>query len=122
MEVNNSEHVSNLYVFPKKVRRWAGCHIIILIFYFIYCSYTRKKRSKLELCASLLVGVAAEHRGVPITRLMYASLLSHRQLTRHLQVLLKDHLLEYREQEKVYKGLQFIQLKTKMAEMLEPIS
>ena len=52
---------------------------------------------------TLLAGVAAaEHRGIPITRLMYSSLLSHRQLTRQLQVLL-DHLLEYNEQEKVYK-------------------
>lgn len=66
----------------------------------------------------------AEHRGIPITRLMYASLLSHRHLTRHLQVLLKECLLEYDEQEKVYRittrGLQFIQVYTKMAEVLEP--
>jgi predicted transcriptional regulator len=92
----------------------------------ISCSYTRKKRGKQELYASLLAGVAAEHRGMLITKLMYASLLSHRQLTRHLQILLKDRLLEYNEQEKVYKirtkGLQFIQLYTKMAEMLEPFS
>lgn len=70
------------------------------------------------------MGVAAEHRGIPITRLMYHSLLSHRHLTRHLQVLLKERLLEYDEQEKVYRittrGLQFIQVYTKMAEMLEP--
>ena len=55
---------------------------------------------------------------------MYHSLLSHRHLTRHLQVLLKERLLEYDEQEKVYRittrGLQFIQVYTKMAEMLEP--
>jgi predicted transcriptional regulator len=72
------------------------------------------------------VGVAAEHRGIPITRLMYASLLSHRRLIRHLQVLLKERLLEYDGQEKVYKittrGLQFIEVYTKMAEMLEPIA
>jgi predicted transcriptional regulator len=72
------------------------------------------------------VGVSAEHRGIPITRLMYASLLSHRHLIRHLQVLLKERLLEYDGQEKVYKittmGLQFIEVYTKMAEMLEPIA
>jgi predicted transcriptional regulator len=63
---------------------------------------------------------------VTITRLMFASMLSYRQLIIHLQVLLKDRLLEYDEQKKVYKitmnGLQFIDLYTKMAEMLEPIT
>jgi predicted transcriptional regulator len=70
------------------------------------------------------VGVAAKHRGIVITRLMYISLLSHGHLTRHLQVLLKEGLLEYDEEEKVYqittRGLKFIELYTKMAEMLEP--
>ena len=57
---------------------------------------------------------------------MYASRLSHGQLTGHLQVLLKYGLLEYDDPEKVYKvttrGIQFIELYTKMAEMLEPIT
>ena len=68
----------------------------------------------------------AEHRGILITRLMYISLLSNRHLTRHLQVFLKERLLEYDEQEKVYKitprALQFIQVYTTMAQMLEPIA
>jgi predicted transcriptional regulator len=72
----------------------------------------------------LLEGVAAEHGGIAITRL--ASRLSHHQLTRHLQVLLKHALLKHNEQEKVYKiitrGLQFIELYTKMAETLKPIT
>ena len=58
--------------------------------------------------------------------MMFASMLSYRQLNIHLQVLLKDRLLEYDEQKKVYKitmkGLQFIELYTNMAEMLEPIT
>jgi hypothetical protein len=56
---------------------------------------------------------------------MYASLLSHRQLIRHLQVLLKDHLLEYRAGEGLQdnnEGTAFVQPYTKMAEMLEPIN
>jgi len=72
----------------------------------------------------LLAGVAAEHRGIALTRLMYISMVSHRQLTLHLQVLLKYGLLEYDTPQKVYKittrGQQFIELYTKMAEMLEP--
>ena len=67
-----------------------------------------------------------ETEGVTITRLMFASMLSYRHLNIHLQVLLKDHLLEYDEHKKVYKitmkGLKFIGLYTKMAEMLEPIT
>jgi predicted transcriptional regulator len=58
--------------------------------------------------------------------LMYASMLSYRRMNFHLQVLLKDRLLEFHEQEKVYKitmkGLQFIELYTKMTEMLEAIT
>jgi predicted transcriptional regulator len=74
----------------------------------------------------LLAGVAAEHRGIPLTRLVYISMTSHRPLTLHLQVLMKYGLLEYDDPEKVYKittrGQQFIQLYSKMAEMLEPIT
>jgi predicted transcriptional regulator len=72
------------------------------------------------------VGVAAEHRGIGLTRLSYISMVSHRKLTFHLQVLLKYGLLDYDNPEKVYnittRGLQFIELYTKMAEMLEPIT
>jgi predicted transcriptional regulator len=90
-------------------------------------SHTRNKyRGKQEVYATLLLGVAAEHRGIALTRLMYTSMVSHRQLTHHLQVLLKHGLLEYNEQEKVYKittrGLKFLELYTKMAEMLKPIT
>ena len=89
-------------------------------------SYTRNKyRGKQEVYATLLLGVAAEHRGIALTRLMYTSMVSHRQLTIHLQVLLKHGLLEHNEQEKVYKittkGLQFLDLYTKMAELLEGV-
>ena len=79
-----------------------------------------------EIYATLLESVAAEHKGIAVTRLMYSSRLSHYQLTSHLRVLLNHSLLEYDEQEKVYKittrGLQFIELYTKMAEMLKPIT
>jgi predicted transcriptional regulator len=57
--------------------------------------------------------------------LMYASMLSYRQMSVHLQVLLKERLLEYDDLEKVYKitsrGLQFLELYTKMAEILEGV-
>ena len=86
-----------------------------------------KYRNRAEIYASLLRGAFAEEtEGITITSLMFASMLSYRQMNIHLQVLLKDRLLEYDEQKKVYKitmkGLQFVELYTKMAEMLEPIS
>jgi predicted transcriptional regulator len=69
------------------------------------------------------VGVAEEHTGIAIIGLMCTSQVSLHQLTRHLQVLLKRSLLEYDEQQKFYKittrGLRFIELYNKMAELLE---
>jgi predicted transcriptional regulator len=56
---------------------------------------------------------------------MYASMLSYRQMSGHLRVLLKERLLEYDDIKKVYKatsrGLQFLELYTKMSEMLEAV-
>jgi predicted transcriptional regulator len=92
----------------------------------IIINHTTKYRNRAEIYASLLRGaVSGETEGVTITRLMYASILSYRQMNIHLQVLLKDRLLEYPEQEKVYKitirGRQFLELYSKMDEMLEAI-
>ena len=88
---------------------------------------TTKYRNRVEIYASILRGaLAGETEEVTVTKLMFASMLSYRQLNIHLQILLKHRLLEYDEQKKVYKitmkGLQFIGLYTKMAEILEPIS
>jgi predicted transcriptional regulator len=75
----------------------------------------------------LILQRAAEDktRGIAITRLMYVSMLSYCQMSVHLQVLLKKGLLEYDDVEKVYKvtsqGLQFLELYTKMAELLEGV-
>jgi predicted transcriptional regulator len=52
-------------------------------------------------------------------------MLSYRQMSVHLRVLLKEGLLEYDDLEKVYnitsRGLQFLELYTKMAEILEGV-
>jgi predicted transcriptional regulator len=57
---------------------------------------------------------------------MYTSFLSYRRTAMHLKVLVKERLLEYDDSAKVYRitpnGHQFLDLYTKMAEMLEPIS
>lgn len=83
-----------------------------------------ERYSTVDIFVSLLEGAAAENRkGIAITILMYAWLVSYRQMTLHLQVLLKERLLEYDEQGKVYKittrRLQFLEMYTKMAEMLK---
>jgi len=81
-----------------------------------------ERYSTVDIFVSLLEGAAAENRkGIAITILMYAWLVSYRQMT--LPVLLKERLLEYDEQGKVYKittrRLQFLEMYTKMAEMLK---
>lgn len=106
----------------QAVRGYQHFNNLLIIF-----TQTRKRyRNRAEIYASLLQGAAAEKtKGITITRLMYASMLSYRQMSVHLQVLLKERLLEY-DDLKVYKvtsrGLQFLELYTKMAEMLEPIT
>jgi predicted transcriptional regulator len=86
-----------------------------------------KYRHRIEIYASLLRAAAAEKpKGISITRLMYASEVSYHQMTRHLEVLLKERLLENSEQKKVCKitarGLQSLELYAQMAEMLKPLS
>jgi predicted transcriptional regulator len=86
----------------------------------------KKYRNLAEVYASLLENAAREDTGVGITKLMYTSFLSYRRTTIHLEVLLKEGLLVYDKSAKLYKitsnGRQFVELYTKMAKMLEPIS
>jgi DNA-binding PadR family transcriptional regulator len=57
---------------------------------------------------------------------MYTSFLSYGTTFLHLEVLRSQRLLDYDDSVKLYKitpkGRQFLELYTKMAEMLEPIS
>jgi predicted transcriptional regulator len=83
-----------------------------------------KNRSIVETYASLLENAARENAtGMGITRLMYTSFLSHRRTVSHLEVLLKDGLLDYEDSVKLYritsKGREFLRLCTQIAEMLE---
>lgn len=56
---------------------------------------------------------------------MYTSFLSYRRTAIHLKVLVTERLLEYDDSAKVYRitpnGRKFLDLYTKMAEMLKPI-
>jgi predicted transcriptional regulator len=57
---------------------------------------------------------------------MYTSFLSYGPTFRYLEVLRRQRLLDYDDSLKLYKitpkGRQFLELYTKMAKMLEPIS
>lgn len=83
-----------------------------------------KNRSIIETYASLLENAARENgMGTGITRLMYTSFLSHRRTVSHLEILLKNELLDYDDSVKLYritsKRREFLRLCTQMAEMLE---
>jgi predicted transcriptional regulator len=69
---------------------------------------------------------AREETGVGITKLMYTSFLSYRRTTIHLKVRVRERVLEYDDSAKLYgitpNGRQFLELYTKMAEMLKPIT
>jgi predicted transcriptional regulator len=92
----------------------------------IFSHTVRKNRNTAEVYASLLRNAAREETGTGITKLMYTSFLSYRRTAVHLVVLLRERLLEYDESTKLYKitpkGRQFLEIYTKMAEILEPIT
>jgi predicted transcriptional regulator len=92
----------------------------------IFSHTVRKNRNTAEVYASLLRNAAREETGTGITKLMYTSFLSYRRTTVHLEALLRERLLEYDESTKLYKitpkGREFLEIYTKMAEILEPIT
>ena len=87
----------------------------------------KKYRDTTEIYASLLENASRENaKGIGITKLMYTSFLSYAPTFLHLEVLRRQRLLDYDDSLKLYKitskGRKFLELYTKMAEMLEPIS
>ena len=87
----------------------------------------KRYRDTIEIYAALLESAArANAKGIGITKLMYTSFLSYAPTFLHLKILRRQGLLDYDDSVKLYKitpkGRQFLELYTKMAEMLEPIS
>ena len=87
----------------------------------------KRSRDTIEIYASLLENAARENaKGIGITKLMYTSSLSYGPTSLYLEVLRGQRLLDYDDSVKLYKitpkGRQFLELYTKMAEMLKPIS
>ena len=87
----------------------------------------KRYRDTTEIYASLLENAGRENaKGIGITKLMYTSFLSYGPTFLHLEILRTRRLLDYDDSVKLYKitpkGRKFLELCTKMAEMLEPIS
>jgi predicted transcriptional regulator len=87
----------------------------------------KRSRDTIEIYASLLENAARVNaKGIGITKLMYTSSLSYGPTLLHLEVLRRQRLLDYDHSVRLYKitpkGRQFLELYTKMAEMLKPIS
>ena len=87
----------------------------------------KRYRDTIEIYAALLESAArANAKGIGITKLMHTSFLSYGTTFLHLEVLRRQRLLDYDDSLKLYKitskGRKFLELYTKMAEMLEPIS
>jgi predicted transcriptional regulator len=84
----------------------------------------KKYRSRTEIIASILETTAREN-AAGITRLMFICFLSYPQIKSYLEILMKDQLLRRNDQDKVYritvKGRQFLDLYSKMADMLKPL-
>ena len=94
---------------------------------YILDQTAKRSRDTIEIYASLLENAARVNaKGIGITKLMYTSSLSYGPTLLHLEVLRRQRLLDYDDSLKLYKitpkGRQFLELYTKMAEMLKPIS
>jgi predicted transcriptional regulator len=94
---------------------------------YILDQTAKRYRDTTEIYASLLENAARENaKGIGITKLMYTSFLSYGPTFLHLEMLRGQRLLDYDDSVKLYKitpkGRQFLELYTKMAKMLKPIT
>jgi predicted transcriptional regulator len=82
----------------------------------------KRPRSRNEIVASILRSVT-ERGGLGITKIMYGSYLSYGQVTRFLQLIKENGLLDYDERIGLYKitekGLQYLELYEKMDDLLK---
>jgi predicted transcriptional regulator len=75
-------------------------------------------RSRIDILASILRTVERENNDVGLTRLMYNSFLSFKQVKEYLVILKDNNLLNYDTTSKKYKittnGLKFLELYEKL--------
>jgi len=80
-----------------------------------------KYRSRTDILASILDSVNnIESAG--ITTIMYKSFLSHYQLKKYMAIMLKNDLIRFDDERRIYKitdkGIRFLQLFTHMNELV----
>jgi predicted transcriptional regulator len=82
-----------------------------------------RHRDKSEIIASIL-SLLKEKEGMGFTRIMFSSYLSYRQVSRFLRLAIGNELLFYDTQTTLYritqKGVDFLELYTKMENLLRP--
>ncbi len=84
-----------------------------------------RNRDRNEIIGSILQSIinAKEEEGIRTTRIMYNSFLSYGMVTHYLKVLSENGSLEHDELNKTYrvtdKGLQFLELQSRIGEMLK---
>ena len=80
-----------------------------------------KYRSRTDILASILDSVN-NIEGAGITTVMYKSFLSHYQLKKYMAIMLKNDLIRFDDERRIYKitdkGIRFLQLFTHMNELV----
>ena len=83
-----------------------------------------KNQSKEEIYTTILENIRDINNVPLVTRIMYVSLQSHRQLKGYLAHMIENDLLKYYGQKHVYevtsKGKQFLMLSKHLSQLLSP--
>jgi predicted transcriptional regulator len=80
-----------------------------------------KYRSQIDIFASILE--LATEKGVRLTKLMYLTFTSHKQIKQFLKLLIDNGMLEYDNKQRFYratkKGLRYLELYREMGELVK---
>jgi predicted transcriptional regulator len=82
----------------------------------------KRQRSRNDIVAAIL-RLVTEKGGLGITKIMYGSYLSYRQVTQFLELIMESGLLDYDIKNGLYRinerGLQYLELYDKMDELIK---
>lgn len=84
-----------------------------------------KNRGRFEIL-SLILQIANGYNNVTVTKIMNRALLSYNQMKEHLMFLTEKDLLRYEKESGTFKttekGLRFLQIYSRMEDMIKPQS
>jgi predicted transcriptional regulator len=84
-----------------------------------------KNRDRFEIL-SLILQIANGYNNVTLTKIMNRALLSYKQMKEHLMFLAEKDLLRYEKESGTFKttekGLRFLQIYSRMEDMIKPQS